>query len=148
MSAPLDDLYREVVLTHAREPRHRGRLPRPTIVHRGSHPSCGDTIELSLRIEGDRLVALAFEGQGCAISQAAASLLTELVRGRTLDDVAVVEAAYHRMLAGDGAVDEQLLGDAAALAGVRRFPRRVACAALAWTTLREALDLDRVRRPQ
>jgi len=141
VSAPLDALYREVVLEHAREPRGRGRLAEPTLVHHGVNAACGDRVELSLRIDGDRLAEIAFEGQGCAISQAAASLLTELLRGRTLREVDAVQAAFMGMLSGDGEADESVLGDAVALHGVRRFPRRVACAALAWTTLREALDL-------
>jgi nitrogen fixation NifU-like protein len=137
----IDQLYREVVLEHAREPHHHGRLPSPTVAHRGNNPVCGDAIELSLRIEGDRLEEVAFVGEGCAISQAAASLLTDLLRGRTLEEVGRIEAAFKRMLSGDGAVDEALLGDAIALHGVRRFPRRVRCAALAWATLHEALEL-------
>jgi nitrogen fixation NifU-like protein len=141
VSAPLDALYREVVLDYAREPRGRGRLAEPTLAHRGSNAACGDRVELSLRLEADRLAEVAFQGQGCAISQAAASLLTDLLRGRTLADVDAIRTAFTAMLSGDGGADEAVLGDAVALRDVRRFPRRVACAALAWTTLGEALDL-------
>jgi nitrogen fixation NifU-like protein len=148
MSGPLDALYREAILEHAREPHHRGRLAQPTLVHRGANPVCGDRIELSLRLAGGRLAEVGFEGQGCAISQASASLLTDLVHGRTLEEVEAVRGAFMRMLSGDGAADEAVLGDAVALRDVRRFPRRVACAALAWTTLREALDLGVGRRPE
>jgi nitrogen fixation NifU-like protein len=143
MSEPLDALYREVVLEHARDPHHRGRLEQPTLVQQGSNPVCGDRIELSLRLDGDRVAEVAFEGQGCAISQAAASMMTDLLRGRTLDEAEAVQAAFMRMLSGDGVADEDILGDAVALADVRRFPRRVRCAALAWTTLREALGRRR-----
>jgi nitrogen fixation NifU-like protein len=146
MTEPLEALYREVILEHAREPRHRGRLVAPTLIHQGANPVCGDRVELSLRIDGDRVVEVGFDGQGCAISQAAASLLTDLLRGRTLDEVDAIHGAFMAMLSGDGVADERLLGDAVALRGVRRFPRRVGCAALAGTTLREALDLH-ARRP-
>ena len=140
MSAPLDALYRDVILEHAREPHGRGRLVAPTLVHRGLNAACGDRVELSLRVEGGRLTGAAFEGEGCAISQAAASMLTDLLPGRTLAEIERIRAAYMRMLSGDGQADEQVLGDAVALRDVRRFPRRVRCAALAWTTLRQALE--------
>jgi nitrogen fixation NifU-like protein len=137
----LDGLYREVILEHARSPRHRAAIAEPTLVHRGSNALCGDAVELSLRLEGDRVTSVGLAGQGCAISQASASIMADLVEGRSFEEIEADEAAFKRMLSGDGEVDEERLGDAAALHDVRRFPRRVKCVALAWTTLHEALDL-------
>jgi nitrogen fixation NifU-like protein len=138
---PLDDLYREVILDHYKNPRNRRRLAEPTIAHRGTNPLCGDEVEVELRIEGDRLVELGFHGRGCAISQASASMMTEALAGRAVGEVAETVAAVKRTLTGDAAVDEERLGDLAALAGVRRFPVRVKCATLGWHTLEEALEL-------
>ena len=141
MATDLGGLYREVILEHARSTQHRGQITDPTLVHRGVNSQCGDEVELSLRVESDRVVDLAIGGQGCAISQASASIMADLVIGRSFEEIATGEAAIMRMLAGDGEVDDDILGDAAALGCVRQFPRRVKCAALAWTTLHEALDL-------
>lgn len=141
MASDLTELYREVLLEHARSTKHRRRLIDPTLEYRGSSPLCGDEVELALRIEGDRLVEIAITGRGCAISQASGSIMAELVEGCRLTRIITSETAVKRMLSGDGAVDEDLLGDAAALHNVRRFPRRVACATLPWTTLHEALEL-------
>ena len=141
MASDLGGLYREVILEHARSTQHRGLMADPTLVHRGVNSQCGDEVALSLRLESDRVVDLAIGGQGCAISQASASIMADLVIGHSFEEIAAGAAAFKRMLSGDGEVDEGLLGDGAALRGVRRFPRRVTCAVLAWTTLHEALDL-------
>ena len=141
MTADLNGLYRDVILDHARSTQHRRQLTEPTLVHRGVNSQCGDEVELSLRLARDRVVDLAIGGQGCAISRASASIMADLVIGHSFEEIATGEAAFMRMLSGDGEVDEDLVGDAAALGGVRQFPRRVKCAVLAWTTLHEALDL-------
>jgi nitrogen fixation NifU-like protein len=133
------ELYREVVLDHRRSPRHHGHLADPTVRQRGANLFCGDEVELDLRIEADTIADVGFEGQGCTVSQASASMMSELIAGRSRAEVERITAAFIRMLSGDGAVDEALLGDAAVLAGVRQFPARVKCALLPWTTLREAL---------
>ena len=133
------DLYREVVLDHRRSPRHRRRLVEPTVSTRGANISCGDEVELDLRVEDGRVVEVGFGGQGCTISQASASMMAELIAGKPLDEVGRIAAAFQRMLSGDGETDESRLGDAGALAGVRQFPGRVKCAMLPWTTLRQAL---------
>jgi nitrogen fixation NifU-like protein len=133
------ELYREVVLEHRRNPRHHTPLDQPTTSQRGANLFCGDEVEVDLRLEGDRVAEVGFGGQGCTISQASASMMSELVAGRSLDEVARIAEAFQRMLSGDGAVEEALLGDAAVLAGVRQFPARVKCAMLPWTTLRQAL---------
>jgi nitrogen fixation NifU-like protein len=144
--APLDDLYREVILDHHRSPRNRRRLGAATVAQRGTNPLCGDEVEVEVRIEGDRVVELGFQGRGCSISQASASMMSEALVGRTLGEVGETVEAFKRMLTGDGAPDEDRLGDLEALAGVRRFPVRVKCATLAWHALGEALELYERRR--
>lgn len=143
----LEDLYREVILDHYRRPRHRGRLAEPTIAQRGSNPLCGDEVEIGVRLEGDRLAEIGVEGQGCSISRASASIMAQLLDGRTVDEVDEIVAAFKRMMTGDGQVDEDRIGDAEALIGVRKFPVRVKCATLAWNTLKEALELYTKRSP-
>jgi nitrogen fixation NifU-like protein len=139
--AALDELYREVILEHSRGPRNRRRLDDPTIAHRDTNPLCGDEVEVELRIEGDRIVELGFQGRGCAISQASASMMTEALEGRTLREAGATVDAFQAMLTGDAGTDAAHLGDLEALAGVRRFPVRVRCATLAWHALGEALEL-------
>ena len=135
----IEELYRETVLDHHRHPRHRETLPDPTIRHRGVNPYCGDEVTLDLRIEGDRLAEIAFGGRGCAISQASASMLAELVAGASLAEAATAITGF-RAAIQSGRVDADALGDAAALVNVRRFPARTKCALLAWHTLREVLE--------
>jgi nitrogen fixation NifU-like protein len=139
----IDDLYRETVMDHARRPRHRRRLAAPTVAHHGENPFCGDRVEVGLRIEGDRLVEVGVRGTGCAISQASGSMLAALVDGATLPEAEARIVRFRGMLARGEAGAEAELGDATALAGVRRFPGRVKCALLPWLTLQEALDLYR-----
>ena len=136
------ELYREVVLDHRRSPRHHGRLAEPTVSQRGANMFCGDEVEVDLRLEDGRVADVGFGGQGCTISQASASMMSELIAGRSRAEVERIAGAFQRMLSGDGEVDETLLGDAAVLAGVRQFPARVKCAMLPWTTLHEALAQD------
>ena len=136
------ELYREVVLDHRRSPRHHVRLEKPTVSQRGANMFCGDEVEVDLRLADGRVADVGFGGQGCTISQASASMMSELVCGRSRDEVERIADAFQRMLSGDGAVDEDLLGDAAVLAGVRQFPARVKCAMLPWTTLRQALAAE------
>ena len=136
------ELYREVVLDHRRNPRHHVRLTEPTVSQRGANMFCGDEVEVDLRLDGGRVVEVGFGGQGCTISQASASMMSERIAGRSLDEVGRIADAFQRMLSGDGAVDEALRGEAAVLAGVRQFPARVKCAVLPWATLRQALAGD------
>jgi nitrogen fixation NifU-like protein len=143
------DLYREVVLDHRRSPRHHGKVEAPTAEQHGANLFCGDEIGLGVRLDGDRVAEVAFDGQGCTISQASASMMTELIQGHSRAKIEEIAAAFHRMLSGDGSVDEDLLGDAAVLAGVRQFPARVKCALLPWTTLVETLAAaDRASQPE
>ncbi len=134
----LADLYRDVIVGHNRSPRNRGRLPGASRHAEGNNPLCGDQLRLDVDLAGDVIRDLRFEGSGCAISTASASLMSEAVKGRSRAETAELFAAVHGMLTG-GPTDAARLGKLAALAGVRAFPARVKCASLAWHTLNAAL---------
>ncbi|MCS7276186.1 MAG: SUF system NifU family Fe-S cluster assembly protein [Dehalococcoidia bacterium] len=135
----LDDLYRDIILEYYRSPRNRGRLPQPTISREGQNPLCGDEVSLDLLVEDGVIKDARFQGQGCSISQASASMLTEAVRGLTLEQAEELYHRFHRLMTGDETVDATELGDLEALSGVRKFPVRVKCATLAWHVLDEAI---------
>jgi len=135
----LRDLYQTVILDHYKKPRNFGRPAGADLSAEGVNPLCGDRVQVFARLEGDQLAAVGFEGSGCAISTAAASLMTQAVRGRTRKEVEELFARYHDMVAGAGATDPSL-GKLEVLAGVREFPARVKCATLVWHALRAALD--------
>jgi len=134
----LADLYRDVIVDHNRRPRNRGRLPGATHSAVGNNPLCGDELRIEVEVAGNVIQDLRFEGSGCAISTASASLMSEAVKGRTREEVAELFGDVHRMLTGDASGASQL-GKLAALAGVREFPARVKCASLCWHTLNAAL---------
>ncbi len=138
----LADLYRDVIVDHNRRPRNRGPLPGATHRAEGNNPLCGDQLRVFLELQDDRIGELRFEGTGCAISTASASLMSEAVRGRTRAEAAELFTAMHRMLTTPGAAPDPRLGKLAALAGVREFPARVKCASLCWHTLNAALAGD------
>ncbi len=137
----LADLYRDVIVDHNRSPRNRGRLDGASRHAEGNNPLCGDRLQLDVDLAGDLIRDLRFEGCGCAISTASASLMSEAVKGRTRAEAAQLFSAVHGMLTGAPA-DAARLGKLAALAGVREFPARVKCASLAWHTLNAALAGD------
>jgi len=134
----LNDLYREVILDHNKHPRNFGRLDPHDAEAKGHNPLCGDQLTLTLRRNGDRIEDLRFEGNGCAISMASASMMTEAVKGRDRAAASDLAARIHALLTQDGAGSEGL-GKLAALSGVREFPARVKCASLCWHTLNAAL---------
>jgi nitrogen fixation NifU-like protein len=127
----LTDLYQSVILDHNRRPRNRGKLPTANRVAHGDNPSCGDQCTVYLRLDGDRIADLSFEGSGCAISQASASLMTLNLKGKTVPEAEAVYADVHKLVT-TGKVDEDNLSDLAALAGVHQFPARIKCATLGW----------------
>ena len=134
----LADLYRDVIVDHNRRPRNRGRLPGATHSALGNNPLCGDRLHVDVDLVNDVIRDLRFEGSGCAISTASASLMSEAVKGKTRAEAAELFGAVHRMLTDD-ASGAARLGKLAALAGVREFPARVKCASLCWHTLNAAL---------
>jgi len=138
----LSDLYQQIIVEHNRAPRNFKKLAHPTREAAGANPLCGDQITLEVELSGDRIADIGFQGSGCAISQASASLLTGAVQGKSSADARALFQAVHAMLtsAPGTPVDTAKLGKLAALAGVRQFPVRVKCASLPWHTLRAALE--------
>lgn len=141
MNEALDELYQQVILDHSRRPRNYGALPVPPAVHaEGFNPSCGDEIEVWVEFDdAGKLAKVQFQGQGCAISQAAASLMTGKVRGKSQAEVAAMIQDFQEVVAGAAEPDIEKLGDLALFAGVRKFPQRVKCAMLGWRALEQAL---------
>ena len=136
----LDELYRDVILDHYRRPRNRGTHPDPTVAAEGFNPSCGDEIQLSLMIDGGAVSGLGFGGSGCSISQSSASMMTEAIGGRSLDEARETSRRVQQMLTDDSFdLDAVDLGDLEALSGVARFPVRIKCGLLAWKVLDQAL---------
>lgn len=137
----LKDLYRDVIVDHNRNPRNFGKL-EPADAHADGHnPLCGDRLSLYVNLDGDRIREAKFDGSGCAISVASASMLTEAVKGKTRSEVQALFEDMHTLLTQhDASVDLDKLGKLAALSGVREFPARVKCASLCWHTLNAALD--------
>ena len=142
MNDPLRELYQEVLLDHYRRPRNAGPLPGSTHEADGNNPLCGDRVKVRLQLADERLDGIAFEGTGCAISTASASLMTEAVKGKTRAEADDLFREFQRMLtAPTPPTDaEERLGKLAIFAGVREFPVRVKCATLPWHTLRAALS--------
>jgi nitrogen fixation protein NifU and related proteins len=144
--AGLDDLYREIILDHYRTPRNRGELPPPASHAQGHNPLCGDEIDVYLQVDGGVISDIKIGGQGCSISQSSASMMSQAVKGKSVDEVRALVRRFKGMMSiedaddaanGDGDVK---LGDLEALQGVVKFPVRIKCATLAWNTLVEALD--------
>jgi nitrogen fixation NifU-like protein len=138
----MQDLYQEVILDHNRSPRNFRRIEAPTHQAEGFNPLCGDRISLTVRVDGDRIEDMAFEGAGCAISKASASLMTDRLKGCTVSEARDLFDRFHRMVTGALDREAEDLGKLTALAGVREFPVRVKCASLAWHTLKAALERE------
>jgi len=141
MTTPLEELYQEVILDHSRRPRNFGELPDASVVVHGDNPSCGDEIHLGVRFgrEG-ALEEIKFNGQGCAISQASASMMTGKLKGKSRAEATELVRAFQQLVT-DGHDDTAVkLGDLRLLEGVRKFPQRVKCAMLAWRAVEQALE--------
>ena len=137
----LSDLYQEILLQHNSKPRNFRKLDDANRTADGYNPLCGDIVHLFLKVDDGVITDVGFQGSGCAISRASASMLTESVKGQTVDRAQEVFDAFHRMLTDpDAEVDYDTLEDLESLAGVSEFPTRIKCAILAWHTLRAALD--------
>jgi nitrogen fixation NifU-like protein len=140
----LSDLYQEVILDHNKRPRNFRRIEGSTHHAEGYNPLCGDRVSVFLEIQGDRIADLAFEGSGCAISKASASLMTDRLKGCTVVEARDLFERFHRMVTTPTNIAVEDLGKLSALAGVREFPVRVKCASLAWHTLKAALDRQEI----
>lgn len=136
----LKDLYRDVILDHNRKPRNFGHLEHPDASADGHNPLCGDRLTIELKMQGDRVEDVRFEGKGCAISTASASLMTEAIKGKDKAMIGALFTRVHNLLTDQNAAASPELGKLAALSGVREFPARVKCASLCWHTLNAALD--------
>lgn len=135
----INDLYRDVILDHNRLPRNFGPLEPADASVEGFNPLCGDHLTLRLRLDQDTISDIRFEGEGCAISTASASLMTEAVKGKNRDEALKLFDRVHQLLTDDAAPPADELGKLAALSGVREYPARVKCASLCWHTLASAL---------
>lgn len=136
----LNSLYQQLILDHYRNPRNKGEVGDADVEVHMRNPTCGDEIRLQLRIQDGIITEVGFTGQGCSISQAAASMMTQLLKGRALEDADAVASRFTEMMHGDeGAAKDRELGDLRALAGVSKFPVRVKCALLGFDALQEAM---------
>jgi nitrogen fixation NifU-like protein len=140
----LDDLYREIILDHYRSPRNRGELPPPAAHAVGHNPLCGDEIDVYLQVDEGVVSDIKVGGQGCSISQSSASMMSQAVKGKSVDDVKALVKKFKGLMSveevdGDEPAADVPLGDLEALQGVVKFPVRIKCATLAWNTLTEAL---------
>ena len=139
-SAEIAALYQEMILDHYRRPRNKGTLERVDAAAEMKNPLCGDEITVQLAFDGNGVGDLRFSGRGCAISQASASMMTQLVKGKGADEIDTLRNRFRDMMLGDQtAVTDEKLGSLRALSGVARFPARVKCALLAWNALESAL---------
>lgn len=139
-SAQINALYQEMILDHYRRPRNKGEIANPddTIVMK--NPLCGDEITIQVRYEGDTVADVGFAGRGCSISQASASMMTQLIKGKSREEIDSLRTRFRDMVMGADNGDDKSLGSLRALSGVAKFPARVKCALLAWNALEEALE--------
>jgi len=145
MSDPnLNSLYQQLILDHYRKPRNKGELPEKTVEIHMANPVCGDEIRLQLQVDGDHIVDARHVGQGCSISQAAVSMMTNLLKGKELSEAEGLAQRFTDMMHGDeGPARDKTLGDLRALQGVSKFPVRIKCALLAFDALQEAIKKTR-----
>lgn len=144
----LEDLYRDVILDHYRNPRHTDPLTAPDATGEGVNPLCGDEITVEVHIDGDTVVGVSVRGQGCSISQASASMMSDAILGKNRTEIEELAGRFRTMMTAEDddatGVDPErpgaALGDLEALHGVRRYPVRIKCASLPWTTLEQALS--------
>lgn len=138
--ADASELYQNVILDHNRAPRNYRQIEGADRVAEGYNPMCGDQLKVWLKLDGDRIVDVSFQGSGCAISKASASLMTTAVKGKTRAEAERVFESFHRMVTGQGGPADDLPAKLAVFAGVREFPMRVKCATLSWHALKNALE--------
>jgi nitrogen fixation protein NifU and related proteins len=144
----LEELYREVILDHYRNPRNRAKLDSPDATAEGVNPLCGDEVFLELAFDNGSVADVSITGQGCSISQSSASMMSEAIKGKTLAEIEELTSQFRTMMDLEATTEVALdpdkpgsvLGDLEALQGVRKYPVRIKCANLAWTTLQEALE--------
>lgn len=141
----LDDLYREVILDHYRSPRNRGVIEDASVVVELSNPLCGDEIALYLKVVADVVEDVRFDGRGCSISQASASMMTQQVKGKSVEEALDMVNRFKGLMRSELTAEEADLGDLESLQGVAKFPVRIKCAVLSWEALRQGLESDEER---
>jgi nitrogen fixation protein NifU and related proteins len=142
MMSDLSELYQEVILDHNKRPRNFRAIASPSHHAEGYNPLCGDRLNLYVQVDGHVITDVAFQGSGCAISKASASLMTDAVKGRTVDEARALFERFHHVVTTPPDQPVEDLGKLSVLAGVREFPVRVKCASLAWHTLKAALERE------
>ena len=142
MSADLTELYQQVILDHNKRPRNRGRLPTANRIAHGDNPTCGDQCSVYLRLDGERIAEISFDGSGCAISQASSSLMTTQLKGKNAAEAEALYREFHHIVTTGEAPEE--ISDLGAFAGVHTFPARIKCATLGWHAALNALKGDAV----
>ena len=147
MSDQLADLYRDIIMEHYRFPRGHNHVDHPDIANQGQNPVCGDEIEIKLKMAGDKVENISVNCVGCAISVASGSMLAEIIEGKTLPEIKKIADIVKKILKGEDLGDDVDLGDLEALRGVNKFPVRIKCALLSWTTLVDAIESKQVGRP-
>lgn len=138
----IDEIYKEVILDHYKRPRNKRELPGAQHTCTRNNPLCGDEIGVSAVVTDGRVAEVTFQGAGCSISQSSASMMTEAVSGRPIDEALSMASDFRGMMAGEVEPDEERFGDLVALKGVVQYPIRIKCAVLAWDVLQEALTTD------
>jgi nitrogen fixation NifU-like protein len=143
MQQELRELYQQVILDHNKSPRNFRKIENPTVALEGYNPLCGDNVTIYLELDDNKIIKdISFQGSGCAISKASASLMTSMLKGKSIDEAKVLFEKFHHLVTAkiDEEVDLEELGKLAVFSGVREFPARVKCASLAWHTMINALE--------
>ena len=139
----IKDLYQEIIVDHNRNPRNFGIIDNADKIIEGFNPLCGDKLKLYLKTEGQNIADISFDGSGCAISVASASLMTDAMKGKSIKDAELLFNSFHELITNENGADGKSLGKLAVLAGVKDFPARVKCATLYWHTLHSAITGDK-----
>jgi len=143
----LEDIYSEIILDHYRRPRNKGKVAPPDIEAHDSNPLCGDEVEVTAKLAGDKIVELKFDGKGCSICTASSSIMTQKLIGKTLPEAEQFIGSFLKMMRGDAPFGGKEMGDLKALEGVLKFPVRVKCATLSWNTARQGLQEHTTKKP-
>ncbi len=138
----LRDLYQEVIMDHNKKPRNFRDMPEADHLAHGNNPLCGDALVVYVKLAGETIEDVSFQGSGCAISVASASLMTEMLKGKTVAEAQVIYEQFHQQMTDKSVDNAASLGKLEVLSGVREFPARVKCATLSWHTVHAALDSD------
>jgi nitrogen fixation NifU-like protein len=144
MMSDLTDLYQELIIDHNRRPRNRSRMEHATCSAQGYNPLCGDKVSVFVKVDDGRVADISFEGSGCAISTASASMMTEILKGKTVDEAKALFAKFHHLITGEGEppAGPPELGKLMVFSGVCQYPARVKCATLAWHTMKAAVERE------